>query len=409
MRKLVKLFKHLKKLKKYHIFSKYFLHHSKISYIEKSGKNLIKPKTITDKKTSLWDNIEFALFCSGVGLALYYIHLNKKHLSETTRLVAAGIATHLVVDIITYLGDKLNTKIKVDSFYKKKDLALKDVNYFFDKKFSHFKNNKQVNRKRNLGQKTLGIYLGDFHFRGLQAAMVFVTINSIVFFGLYKNVKSFLKEKFGLEGFSNFFLSAAFAQFFAMVLAFPLENIKTRMQASNFHYDSFYKYYKKLIKGKPWPTIYANFKHEYSGFVSHLVLYVVYESVTYAIYESLMKFQMLKNKNKEKDIDEIESIKSQELIDCKHDTHGENLHEINFNHVILASTISGLIAAIVTNPIDVYQINKQVNPKFHLSQLNRENILLGMKERIYFITFLNISTFIFLEWIGPKYYNVRLE
>ena len=45
---------------------------------------------------------------------------------------------------------------------------------------------------------------------------------------------------------------------------------------------------------------------------------------------------------------------------------------------MVASSFSGLIAAIVTNPIDVYQINKQVNPKFSIDQLNRENILLGI-------------------------------
>jgi hypothetical protein len=202
MRKLNKFFKHLKKLKKYHIFTKYFLRHSKFSYIEK--------KQITNKSSSKYNyigNLEFAIFFASVGIILFYIHKNTKHFSETTRLVAAGISTHIVVDFITYLGDKINTKVKVESFYKKKDVTLtKDVNYYFDKKYSHFKENKKVKRKRNLGQKSLGHYLGEFHFRGIQAAMVFVTINSIIFYGLYKNLKQFLKEKFGLNGFSNFFL-----------------------------------------------------------------------------------------------------------------------------------------------------------------------------------------------------------
>lgn len=371
------------------MFTQYFLHHSKLSYIEK--KQLVTKLTKTTKTMSYIGNLEFALFITGVGLGLYYIHKNNKRFSETTRLVAAGIATHIVVDLITYLGDKLNTKVKVESFYMKKDLTLiKDVNYYFDKKFSHFKQTKQTKRKRNIGQKSLGHYLGDLHFRGIQAAMVFVVINSIIFYGLYKNLKYFFKEKFGLEGFNNFFFSAAIAQLVAMIFAFPLENIKTRMQASNFNYDSFFKYYQKLFKGKPWSTIFANFKNEYSGFVSHLVLYVVYESVTFAIYETLLKLRIFEKKGHSHSVN-------------------NNEDKINLYHVLFASSVSGLISAIMTNPIDVYQVNKQVNPKFSIRQLNKENIMLGMKERIVFITFLNICTFIFLETIGPGYYDVRLE
>lgn len=389
MRKLVKFLKNLKKLKRYHIFTKYFLRHSKISYIE--NKPIV---TKAKEKVSHIGNIEFAVFFSLVGFGLYYIHKNKSKINDTVRLIAAGIATHIVVDFITYFGDKINTKVKVDTFYKKKNLAVKDVNFFFEKKFLHFRQNKQIKRKRNLAQKSLGHYLGDFHFRGIQAAMVFVIINSIIFYGIYKNLKIYLKEKFNVTGFFNFFVSAAVAQFVAMVFAFPLENIKTRMQASNFHYDSFFKYYRKLIKGKPWRVVMSNFKNEYSGFVSHLLLYVVYESVTFGIYESIMKFYSKKHEMNEALVSAEDS---------------ENIHDINFKVVIFASMLSGLVSAIVTNPIDVYQINKQVNPKFSMNQLNRENIMTGMKERIYFITFLNLCTFLFLETIGPKYYNIRLE
>ena len=406
MRKLVKFLKNLKKLKKYHIFTKYFLRRSKISYIEK------KPiVSIKKEKVSHYGNIEFAVFFSLVGFGLFYIHSHRQRMNETVRLIAAGIATHIVVDYVTYFGDKINTKVKVENFYKKKNMIVKDVNFFFEKKFMHFKHGKQIKRKRNIAQKSLGHYLGEFHFKGIQAAMVFVTINSIIFYGLYKNLKFYLQEKFGFSGFFNFFLSAGLAQFVAMVFAFPLENIKTRMQASNFHYDSFFKYYKKLIKGKPWSVVFNNLKNEYSGFVSHLLLYVIYESVTFGIYESIMKYYTKKYKS-EKNTDYNSMSINEELNNAVVDTHKgshDDIHDVNFNVVILASVISGFISAIVTNPIDVYQINKQINPKFSMNQLNRENIMTGMKERIYFITFLNLCTFIFLESIGPKYYNVRLE
>jgi hypothetical protein len=395
MRKWVKFFKNLKSLKKLSIFNKYFLRTSKKSYLEKPF--FIK----TNFKIFTAGNIEFSIFFSSVIFWLYYLHKNIHKYNETVRLVAAGITTHILVDFATYIGDKINTKVKVESFYIKKTVH-KDINYFFDKTFLHFKKNKLFKRHRHLNQKSLGTYLGDLHFRGLQAAMVFVVINSILFYGLYKNLKHFIKENFNIDGFFNFFLAAGIAQFVAMVFAFPLENIKTRMQASNFSYDSLFKYYKKLIKGKPMNVIVSNFKNEYSGFVSHLLLYVVYESVTFGIYESMMKLKIFKKEKGEAGSNNEGEGHSE--IAPHHD-----IHEVNFYAVVIASCLSGLIAAIVTNPIDVYQINKQINPKFSTSQLNRWNILTGMKERIIFITFLNLITFLSLESIGPKYFDVRLE
>ncbi len=379
MRKWVKFFKSLKNLKKFTSFNKYFLHRSKKSYIEKVS-------VFKNQKIFTIGNLEFSIFFTSVGFMLYYIHKHKNKYGETVRLASAGIATHILVDFITYIGDKINTKVKVESFHMKKTKSSRDINYFFDKKFLHFKTNRQVKRQLTLNQKSFGNYFNDLQLRGIQPAMVAVVINGILFYGLYKNMKHWLKDYCHIEGFFNFFISAAIAQFVGMIFAFPLENIKTRMQASNFSYDSLFKYYKKLIKGKPLDVKLGNIKNEYSGFVSHLILYVVYESVTFAIYESIMKMKYFKKYSK-----------------------NDDPHEINFYVVTFASVISGLIAAIVTNPIDVYQINKQINPKFSTSQLNRWNILTGMKERIIFITFLNLSTFLCLESIGPKYYDVRLE
>jgi hypothetical protein len=219
--------------------------------------------------------------------------------------------------------------------------------------------------------------------KGVQAAMGSTVVGNLIFYGLYKNIKNWLKENLHIEGFFNFFISAGIAQSIAMIFYFPLENIKTRMQASNFNYDSFYIYYKKLLKGKPLHVKINNMKAEYSGFSSNLLLYVVFESVTFSIYESIMKLSYFKQFQK-----------------CE---------EVNFYAVFLASITSGLIAAIVTNPIDVYQINKQINPNFKTSQMNRSNILTGMKETIILVTFANLLTFISLEYIGQKFYDVRIE
>ena len=228
--------------------------------------------------------------------------------------------------------------------------------------------------------------------------MVFLVFNSAIFYGSYKNIKFYLKEKLKIEGFMNFFLSAGISQFIAMLFAFPLENMKTRMQASNFNYETILKYYYNLVKTRKQrnKSLKDLMKIEYSGFFSHLLLYVVYESVTFGIYESMVKYLAKKNNgniNEEGNLDLIEN----------------NRHTKNFGHIFLASGISGVVSAIITNPIDVYQINKQINPNFSIKKLDMNNSLAGLKERIILITLVNLCTFMFLETIGPGLFNVHLE
>jgi hypothetical protein len=169
---------------------------------------------------------------------------------------------------------------------------MKNVDGYLIHKFTHYILSKNKNKVKYCGWP---VYLRDINFRGIQASIIFMTINCIVFYGLYKNIKFYLKEKFDWEDSLNFFIAAGVSQFLSMILAFPLENIKTTMQSSKFNYYSLFSYYKNLIIGKPLNIVLTNIKNEYSGFFSHLILSVVYESITLSIYESLMK---MKNKNK---------------------------------------------------------------------------------------------------------------
>jgi hypothetical protein len=334
-------------------------------------------------------NIEFLIFSTIVGFGLFYVHKNKEKFGENTKLASTGILTHVLVDFLTYNLDKLNTKAKIDYFFINKNInisnGIKDIHYYFNKKYVLFKSS--ISPKKKTSSFDLENSLKDFRnkleLRGIQSAMVFLVFNSAIFYGLYKNLKNFLSEKFHIVGFSNFFLSAGLAQFVAMMIAFPLENMKTRMQASNFHYESIYKYYYKMLVVKrrlEKKTLLDVLKLEYSGFFSHLLLYVIYESITFGIYESLI---------------------------CKlsKDPHEEK----KFSHIIYASVLSGLVAAVLTNPVDVYQINKQINPNFSYKQLNFHNSLAGLKERTKLITFVNLTTFLFLETLGPKLFGVHLE
>lgn len=399
--KKIKLFNSFKKLKKINIFSKYFIHRSKISYLNKNQAVSPHSKKLTNK-----GNLEFLIFFSVVGLTLFYIHRNKNKYNDTVRMAAAGITTHVIVDFLTYMSDKINTKAKIEYFYLKKNIPanisknLNEINKYFNKKFVHFKPTATPKKRKELNfKKSINNFISKFQMRGIQSAMVFLVFNSALFYGSYKNIKFYLKEKFKIEGFMNFFLSAGISQFIAMLFAFPLENMKTRMQASNFNYETIIKYYYNLIKTRKHrnKSLKDLLKIEYSGFFSHLLLYVVYESVTFGIYESMIKFLAKRkngNENEQKaNLDLNEHVK----------------HEKHFGHILIASGISGVISAIITNPIDVYQINKQINPNFSIKKLDRNNCLAGLKERIILITLVNLCTFMFLETIGPGLFNVHLE
>lgn len=407
MKELVKLLRNMKMLKKErNSLYKYIYKHQNLINPKKTTKNKIKLKT----KILTKGNIEFFSLFSLVSLGLYYIHLKRFETNESVRLIAAGITSHILVDYITYLGDKINTKVKVDKFLPVKKKSTNDLNYLFEKTFTHFDSSHK--RKRKHASGTLSYYLQDFKLRGIQASILYVVFNSIIFYGLYKNLKYYLNETFGISGFFNFFIAAGISQFFGMLFAFPLENLKTRMQASNFNYDSLVKYYRKVFFVRRRDTLFKNIRNEYSGFNSHLLLYVVYESVTFAIYESLMRIYQNKEQIQQdnKNINEVEqnvAFEHNDNSNSNHVTHEH--HEVNFKIVAFSSIISGIIAASITNPIDVYQINKQMNPKFSISLLNPKNIFTGIKERIYYITLVNLTTFLFLESIGPKYFNVRLE
>ena len=356
----------------------------KSSYFTFSKKHAKKTKGILG-------HFEFFFFFGSLSAGLYYISKNNDYYSETSRLIATGIASHLIVDFLTYFADKINTEVKVESFKPARTKPKDYISAYFKKEIL----NESNSSRRKVNQSLLGHYFNTY--KGIQSGVIYLTFNSLFFYALYKNLKYELREKCGIVGFSNFFLSAGLAQLIAMTFSFPMENIKTRMQASNFNYDSISGYYKKLVIKKPMNVVLANVKKEYSGFFSHLTLYAIFEAFAFSTYETIMEYM---NKN---------DIYSNKNIDIEQINNKHHVKEASTYQIIIASAISGVVAGVITNPIDVYQINKQMNPSFSMKELNIINIFVGVKERVYYILLMNVLTFYFLEKIGPRYFNVRLE
>ena len=462
-----------------------YLKNLKKSHKSRSFNNLIwkiSPRNLLRLGKKHIGNIEFFCFMSGLCYSLYYISKHNEKFSETTKIISLGLVTHVLVDVSTYFIDKLNTNSKVEIFKIKYNRIVSNYfmsKYYFERKISF--------KEGDLKKSLIGHYL--ISYKGIQPGVYCLFLNSVFFYGAYKNLKQYFKEKLGIEGFFNFFLSAGLSQFIAMCFAFPFENLKTRMQASEFTYEkSILKYYKdSIFKGKlGFSNFCKRIKIEYSGFISHLVLYVIYEAFTFGIYEYIIKLMKSQNyeiskiengsikkaktdehtllgKNSDDAIDEnimvenkkrdleiinkyeknktnneslsigyeniynyeikgnnIDTVKrtkiNEKQIDVQIPLKTENvkhkdIKEVNVttNQIIVASFISGVISAIVTNPLDVYQINKQINGKFKISYINSSNMFAGLKIRIAYFSTMNIVMFYLLETIGPKYYNVHLD
>lgn len=430
-------------------------------------------KKVIDGKSTLLGKLEFFAVQGTIISCLCVVSHNKDYLSDTIRLISAGVATHLFVDILTYVVDMINTKVKVES------LKPKAAKPFFAANL--FKNKFIYNKIKTTPGKYQSIFQSLNSYQGINSAIMYLTLNSIFFYGLYKNLKHKLSEDYNIHGFVNFFVSAAFAQLVAMTFSFPLENLKTRIQVSTFKYSTIIEYYQDLFIKNKKLKLHQKIKKEYSGFFSHLGLYVLYEAFTFGIYESLIeyfkkhgimsdritpdiskntKINISNNESKPEynynldlsreqydeniskyeanflysDIDQALSkhtinnlnLYSEEefipnnvySIDTKVKKHHskEKTHhssnEIvkpNLKQILTASGISGIVSAIITNPIDVYQINKQVNPGFSLKEINMSNMFVGLKERVFFLFICNTLTFLFLENVGPKYFDIALE
>lgn len=403
MSKLEKFIKSLRRSSRKPSYFNSFFKGSKIPFLKYSNFLLNKKS-----RKNFHGNIEFMIFLGITSFIVYRISKNRELYSKTTRLIATGIVTHLIVDLLTYFGDKLNTEIKINSF-KNKTLIdninnLSISNFFKDKFYFNYNLYNNAKRKNKINphskaKSSNNMIFSNYisNYKGIQSGVIYLVFNSILFYAIYKEIKSYMKNYYHIEGFINFFTAAGIAQLIAMTFSFPLENLKTRMQASSFNYDTIVNYYKKLIVKKPYSVIKANLRKEYSGFFSHLTLYVIFEAFIFGIYESMMDYM---NKN---ELFTYKKLATDDLI------NNANNKEASTGQILIASSVSGILAAVITNPIDVYQINKQINPDFNMNELNKSNIFVGVKERSFYILICSILTFYFLEKIGPRYFDVRLE
>jgi len=181
---------------------------------------------------------------------------------------------------------------------------------------------------------------------------------------------------------SLIFLTASFvAESFTLLLYYPYDMIKSRLQTSNrvYQYKSLLHAFQKEIRENGVFSL-------YKGGLPFLIMFASTISLQFTVYESYIKF--IKDRY-------MESWNNRELF-----------------HIILASFLAGAIGSGVTNGLEVLVVTKQTKPKANLMKIvKREKFGLltkGLGARVYYQSIQSVIFFSTVTYVG-KLFDVELE
>ncbi len=181
---------------------------------------------------------------------------------------------------------------------------------------------------------------------------------------------------------SLIFLTASFvAETFTLLLYYPYDLIKSRLQTSNrvFQYKSLLHAFQKEVKENGVLSLYR-------GGAPFLIMFATTISLQFTVYESYIKY--VKEKY-------MESWMNREVL-----------------HIINASFLAGAIGSGVTNWLEVLVVTKQTKPDANLMEIvKREKFGLltkGLGARVYYQSIQSIFFFSTVTYAG-RLFNVELE
>ena len=194
-------------------------------------------------------------------------------------------------------------------------------------------------------------------FAGVNATFYASTLGGIVYFTLYKTSKSWIKKiwktsKPGNDTFGSFlryFVSAIMAEIVALTVYFPFELIKTRIQTSNhiYKYTSLPNAFGRI--GRSSVEQHQNpLRAFYSGCAPFFAMFTLYTAIQFTCYEEMMRIFKV-------DQNSLQSEGNGKLIS-----------------VFTSSVISGAIASLLTNWLEVFTIKRQINPKARIKDIWHE-------------------------------------
>jgi len=228
-------------------------------------------------------------------------------------------------------------------------------------------------------------------FVGINATFCASLFGGFTYFTLYKFLKSKLKKGEDDGRFRSFltdFGAAAIAEMVALLIYFPFELVKARLQTRNetFMYKNVQDAFKKIM----YPTVDTKnpqISSLYSGSFPYFAMFILYTTVQFSCYEAVMR---LLNKN---------------------DKHKANERK-KVPHIFAASILSGTIASLSTNWLEVITIRKQINAAVTIREIwNQERFALfvkGLTPRLTFNVCQSVMIFLILDHIC-RFINVQFE
>lgn len=284
------------------------------------------------------------------------LYKNRDNSSEIFRMALAGSLSNMFWEITFHFADTVNIRSK---------LHKQNVNTF------HMLN-------------TIFMEEGLYGLsKGISAWFYGSIVCGFLYFSLYKLFKTYLfKLNDGKVHSSLIFLTASFvAETFTLLLYYPYDLIKSRLQTSNRVYQ-----YKSLLHAFQKEITENGLFSLYRGGAPFLIMFATTISLQFTVYESYIKF--IKDHY-------MESWKNRELP-----------------HVVLASFLAGAVGSGATNGLEVLVVTKQTKPETNLWEIvKREKFGLmtkGLGARVYYQSIQSIVFFSTVTYVG-KLFNVELE
>ena len=199
-----------------------------------------------------------AAFSGGYSYLCY--EATKPKYNEILRMGVAGSLGNVIVESMFHFADTVNVRAKTSDG---NDSSLKIVQKIYKKE----------------GIKGFS--------RGFSACFYGSVFCGFIYFSLYKFFKVYFKDFFDPN--TNmaviFFVASFVAEFFTLLVYYPYDLIKCRLQSKNyvFKYRNLPHAFKKEINEGSVFSL-------YKGSFPFLVTYCLFVSVQFTIYETLMKF-----------------------------------------------------------------------------------------------------------------------
>lgn len=286
----------------------------------------------------------------GVSLYISFCYRAKSWENETLRMGVAGSIAHGTVEAAFHFFDTVNISAKANEAE------------------SH--STSQMVRRIYAKEGVVGFS------RGIGAAMYGSYTSGFVYFIIYKWLKSNIPE---LGGFKNL-LAGMIAETTAIMVKFPFDLIKCRLQSVNFIFK-----YSNWTHGLGVEYRKNGVRGLYSGALPYMVTYTTFTALQFSIYEWIL-------------------VESKRRV--------ENYAKWEFYLNMMAGCIGGGAAAAVTNGFEALTVQKQTQPDAQLMKLVQsqglELMTKGLVPRVGYNACQSIVLFGLIKYIG-KAYNVQLE